>query len=98
MIIFLKIDSLKEIDPSVSHSMSKALTDECGNGSSQITTCSSGKVPDEGSSPQVLSEVACDESAIIKVMEFLALPRADAIQLLMQYSGNAETVIQQIFS
>ncbi|KAK1694368.1 hypothetical protein QYE76_011065 [Lolium multiflorum] len=95
---FLKIDSLKEIDPSVSHSMSKAPTDECGNGSSQITTCSSGKVPDEGSSPQALSEVACDESAIIKVMEFLALPRADAIQLLMQYSGDAETVIQQIFS
>lgn len=95
---FLKIDSLKEINSSVSHSMSKALTDDCGNGSSQITTCSSGKVPDEGSSPQVLSEIACDESAIIKVMEFLALPRADAIQLLMQYSGNAETVIQQIFS
>lgn len=95
---FLKIDSLKEMDPSVSYSMSRALTDECGNGSSQITTCSSAKVPDEGSSPQVLSEVACDEAAIIKVMEFLALPRADAIQLLMQYSGNAETVIQQIFS
>nr|CAB3494764.1 unnamed protein product [Digitaria exilis] len=66
---FLKIDSLKEIDPPVgSCSMSKALTDECGNGSSQITTCSSGKVPDEGSSPPVSSEVACDENAILKVM------------------------------
>nr|CAB3503363.1 unnamed protein product [Digitaria exilis] len=95
---FLKIDSLKEVDPPVgSCSMSKALTDECGNGSSQITTCSSGKVPDEGSSPPVSSEVACDENAILKVMEFIALPRADAIQLLMQYNGNAETVIQQIF-
>ncbi|KAJ1295647.1 hypothetical protein BS78_01G238900 [Paspalum vaginatum] len=95
---FLKIDSLKEVDPSVgSRTMSKALTDECGNGSSQITTCSSGKAPDEGSSPQISSEVSCDENAILKVMEFLALPRADAIQLLMQYNGNAETVIQQIF-
>ncbi|TKV93791.1 hypothetical protein SEVIR_9G252100v4 [Setaria viridis] len=95
---FLKIDSLKEVDPPVgSCSMPKDHTDECGNGSSQITTCSSGKVPDEGSSPQVSSEVACDESAILKVMEFLALPRADAIQLLMQYNGNAETVIQHIF-
>ncbi|KAG0381278.1 hypothetical protein BDA96_K001000 [Sorghum bicolor] len=95
---FLKIDSLKEVDQSLgSHSMSKVLTDECGNGSSQITTCSSGKVPDEGSSPQVSSEVSCDENAILKVVEFLALPRADAIQLLMQYNGNAETVIQQIF-
>jgi hypothetical protein len=95
---FLKIDSLKEVNPPVgSCSMSKGHTDECGNGSSQITTCSSGKVPDEGSSPQVSSEAACDENAILKVMEFLALPRADAIQLLMQYNGNAETVIQQIF-
>jgi hypothetical protein len=48
--------------------MSKVFTDECGNGSSQITTCSSGKVPDEGSSPQVSSEVSCDENAILKVM------------------------------
>ncbi|KAL1144178.1 hypothetical protein V6Z11_A11G212400 [Gossypium hirsutum] len=31
-------------------------------------------------------------------MEFLALPRADAIHLLAQYNGNAETVIQQIFA
>uniref|UniRef100_A0A0A9D3P4 CTLH domain-containing protein n=1 Tax=Arundo donax TaxID=35708 RepID=A0A0A9D3P4_ARUDO len=95
---FLKIDSLKEVDQSVGNrGMSKPVMDECGNGSSQITTCSSGKAPDEGSSPQVSSEVACDENAILKVMEFLALPRADAIQLLMQYNGNAETVIQQIF-
>jgi len=66
---FLKIDSLKEVDPPVkSSSMSKGHTDECGNGSSQITTCSSGKVPDEGSSPQVSSEPACDENAILKVM------------------------------
>ena len=66
---FLKIDSLKEVDQSLgSHSMSKVLTDECGNGSSQITTCSSGKVPDEGSSPQVSSEVSCDENAILKVV------------------------------
>lgn len=31
------------------------------------------------------------------VQEFLALPRADAIHLLGQYNGNAETVIQQLF-
>ncbi|KAG8043239.1 hypothetical protein GUJ93_ZPchr0113g33323 [Zizania palustris] len=96
---FLQIDSLKEVDPSMgSRYMPKALTDECANGSSQITTCSSGKGLHEGDSPQVLSEVSCDENAILKVMEFLALPRADAIQLLMQYNGNAEAVIQQIFS
>jgi hypothetical protein len=32
------------------------------------------------------------------MQEFLALPRADAIHLLGQYNGNAETVIQQIFA
>ncbi|KAK6128984.1 hypothetical protein DH2020_037272 [Rehmannia glutinosa] len=32
------------------------------------------------------------------IEEFLALPRADAIHLLAQYNGNAETVIQQIFA
>lgn len=32
------------------------------------------------------------------MQEFLALPRADAIHLLAQYNGNAETVIQQIFA
>jgi len=31
------------------------------------------------------------------VQEFLALPRADAIRLLMQNNGNAEAVIQQLF-
>ncbi|KAK3157455.1 hypothetical protein QOZ80_2AG0122620 [Eleusine coracana subsp. coracana] len=95
---FFKINCLKEVDPSVaSHNMPKAQTDDCGNGSSQITTCSSVKAPDESSSPQVSSEVGCDENAILKVMEFIALPRADAIQLLMQYDGDAEAVIQQIF-
>jgi len=32
------------------------------------------------------------------MQEFLALPRADAIHLLGQYNGNAETVIQQLFA
>lgn len=34
----------------------------------------------------------------LMMQEFLALPRADAIHLLAQYNGNAETVIQQIFA
>ncbi|OAY72056.1 hypothetical protein ACMD2_22394 [Ananas comosus] len=49
---------------------------------------------DEGGSPQVSwGETVCDETAILKVMEFLALPRADAIHLLMQCNGNAETAV-----
>lgn len=96
----LKIDQLKEVDATMhSDTTSRAFGDDYNNGSSQATICSSSKIPEDGSSPQVSSsETVYDENAILKVMEFLALPRADAIHLLMQYNGNAETVIQQIFS
>jgi hypothetical protein len=91
---FLKINCLKQVDLSVaSRCMSKAHTDECGNGSSQITTCSSGKVPDEGSSPQVSSEVACDENAILKVMVsknvgcLVLLPSISVVMCLVSWSS-----------
>ncbi|CAK7337646.1 unnamed protein product [Dovyalis caffra] len=98
----LRIDSLKDVNtPLISVcSMSKSNADSCTNGSSLITISSSAKVSEDGSSPTQVSsrDVVCDENAILKVMEFLALPRADAIHLLAQYNGNAETVIQQIFA
>jgi hypothetical protein len=71
----VQIDRLKEVDQfpkHVGHSWSRSAVDDCANnGSSQITTCSSGKVPEEGTtSPPVAltGEVACDENAILKVM------------------------------
>ncbi|CAN1350316.1 Glucose-induced degradation protein 8 homolog [Linum perenne] len=94
----MKIDSLKEADTRLlsSCSTSKSNGDSC---TSQVTTSSSVRLAEDGMSPtQVSSAIVCDESAILKVMEFLALPRADAIHLLAQYNGNAETVIQQIFA
>ncbi|XP_042385294.1 uncharacterized protein LOC121976936 isoform X1 [Zingiber officinale] len=96
---FLKIDQLKEIEHRfLNHSAAKASTDDT-NGSSQMSIYSNSKIQEDGSSPQVSpGENVCDENAILKVMEFLALPRADAIHLLMQYNGNADTVIQHIFS
>ncbi|KAJ3673699.1 hypothetical protein LUZ60_005691 [Juncus effusus] len=108
----LKIDHLKDTDSlSLSKRVedpngSKMLTDgdlNNGSGSMISSSCeSSGKLLEEGGSPRPASSAGdvggCDENAILKVMEFLALPRADAIQLLMQYNGNAETVIQNIFS
>ncbi|KAJ4846718.1 hypothetical protein Tsubulata_032384 [Turnera subulata] len=98
----VKIDCLKEFNaPLLSAcSMSKSNTDSCTQGSSQVTISSSTRMSEDGSSPTQLSsrDVVCDENAILKVMEFLALPRADAIHLLSQYNGNAETVIQQIFT
>ncbi|CAA6664987.1 unnamed protein product [Spirodela intermedia] len=95
---FLKIDCLKNVDSFFSHLTSKFDTENCTVGS-QFSVSSSNKMVDDGSSPVSVSSdnVICTENAILKVMEFLALPRADAIHLLMQYNGNAETVIQQIF-
>ncbi|KAJ0694652.1 putative CTLH/CRA to LisH motif domain-containing protein [Helianthus annuus] len=99
----LKIDLLKQVDSSLlNDTLSKSLSnDVCSNTCSQGTATSSSKMHDDGSSPSQVSstgDIAPDEAAILKVMEFLALPRADAIHLLAQYNGNAETVIQQIFA
>lgn len=97
----LRIDSLKDVSsPMVGvAALSKSNTDSA-QGSSVVTTSSSPRMADDGSSPTQVSssDGICDESAILKVMEFLALPRADAIHLLGQYNGNAETVIQQLFA
>ncbi|PKA57093.1 hypothetical protein AXF42_Ash002397 [Apostasia shenzhenica] len=98
---FLKIDCLKEISvPIRDDATAKAHADNSLHTSSQVTTSSSNKLGEDISisSQASSSENIYDENAILKVMEFLALPRADAIHLLMQYNGNAETVIQQIFS
>ncbi|XVE82772.1 hypothetical protein DITRI_Ditri16bG0032700 [Diplodiscus trichospermus] len=99
---FLRIDSLKENNTPVLTSLatSKSNTDSCTLGSSQVTISSTTRVSDDGGSPNQASsrDVIFDENAVLKVMEFLALPRADAIHLLAQYNGNAETLIQQIFA
>ncbi|KAL0350648.1 UNVERIFIED_CONTAM: hypothetical protein Sradi_4214000 [Sesamum radiatum] len=98
----LWINSLKELgSPLLGDAASKSTVDSCTQGSSQVTICSSNtRMQEDGSSPNQISstDIGCDENAILKVMEFLALPRADAIHLLAQYNGNAETVIQQIFA
>ncbi|KAI3866458.1 hypothetical protein MKX03_000551 [Papaver bracteatum] len=97
----LKIDSLKDINtPLLTESKSNINLDADTSGSSQVTVSSSSRMLEDSSSPSQVSpgDVICDESAILKVMEFLALPRADAIHLLAEYNGNAETVIQQIFA
>ncbi|KAK4393310.1 hypothetical protein Sango_1801800 [Sesamum angolense] len=98
----LWINSLKELgSPLLGDAASKSTVDSCTQGSSQVTICSSNtRMQEDGSSPNQISspDIGCDENAILKVMEFLALPRADAIHLLSQYNGNAETVIQQIFA
>ncbi|GFP96928.1 glucose-induced degradation protein 8 homolog [Phtheirospermum japonicum] len=99
----LWINSLKEFgSPLLGDAATKAATvDTCNQGSSPVTVSSGNmRMQEDGSSPNQTSssDMGCDESAILKVMEFLALPRADAIHLLAQYNGNAETVIQQIFA
>ncbi|XP_076943314.1 uncharacterized protein LOC143613513 [Bidens hawaiensis] len=98
----LKIDVLKQVDSSLlTDTLSKSLTNDVSSNTSQGTASSSSKLHEDGNSPAQVSstgEIVSDEASILKVMEFLALPRADAIHLLAQYNGNAETVIQQIFA
>ncbi|XP_023642849.1 uncharacterized protein LOC17875902 isoform X2 [Capsella rubella] len=102
----LKIDSLKEVNTDLIGGIkSRSNGDSKTNFSSQVTTTSSSTMTSEdgGSSSLMMMtqtssrEALWDESAILKVMEFLALPRSNAIQLLSQYDGNAEAVIQQLF-
>ncbi|XP_059293662.1 uncharacterized protein LOC132046873 isoform X2 [Lycium ferocissimum] len=95
----LKIDTLKEVGAKLIIDASRLDVDMSTDGSSQVTGSSNNKKQEDGSPTQSSArDVGCDETAILKVMEFLALPRADAIHLLAQYNGNAETVIQQIFA
>ncbi|CAH9060900.1 unnamed protein product [Cuscuta epithymum] len=97
----LKIDSLKDLsDHLLITANPKSDVDLATHGSSPFTASSTNRMQEDGSSPIQSStkDMECDETAILKVMEFLALPRADAIHLLAQYDGNAETVIQQIFT
>jgi hypothetical protein len=102
----LKIDSLKEVNTDLIGAIkSKSKKDSNTNLSSQVTTTSSSTMTSEdgGSSSLMMMtqtlprEALWEESAILKVMEFLAMPRSDAIQLLSQYNGDAEAVIQQLF-
>ncbi|CAN4079646.1 unnamed protein product [Withania somnifera] len=95
----LGIDTLKEVGAKLIIDASRLDVDMSTDGSSQLTGSSNNRKQEDGSPTQSSArDVGCDESAILKVMEFLALPRADAIHLLAQYNGNAETVIQQIFA
>ncbi|CAM8882434.1 unnamed protein product [Rhodiola kirilowii] len=95
---FLKIDCLKDVNTSLLTSTAKSNVDSGTHDSSQATVSSGIKMVEEGNSPQIPSrDFVYDENAILKVMEFLALPRAEAIHLLAEYNGNAEAVIQQIF-
>ncbi|KAL6551712.1 hypothetical protein OROGR_007866 [Orobanche gracilis] len=98
----LWINSLKELgSPLLGDGATKSAVDTCTQGSSPLTVSSSNMgIQEDGSSPIQIcsSDFGCDESAILKVMEFVALPRADAIHLLAQFNGNAETVIQQMFT
>ncbi|XP_004232041.3 uncharacterized protein [Solanum lycopersicum] len=92
----LRIDALKEVGAKLIIDASRLDVDMSTDGSSQVTGSSNNRKQEDGSPTQSSArDVGCDETAILKVMEFLALPRADAIHLLAQYNGNAETVIQQ---
>lgn len=96
----LRISELKELDPTmVTTSKSEPNPDLCSGATSHVTGNSCNSNPSDGSNqPPEASGGLFNETAILQVMEFLALPRSDAIQLLAQYDGSADAVFQQIFN
>ncbi|KAL6553142.1 hypothetical protein OROGR_006984 [Orobanche gracilis] len=98
----LWINSLKELgSPLLGDGATKSAVDTYTQGSSPLTVSSGNMgIQEDGSSPSQISssDFGCDENAILKVMEFVALTRADAIHLLVQFNGSAKTVIQQMFT
>lgn len=68
---FLRINSLKDVSsPMQVGALSKSNADSCTLGSSIITTSSSGRAAEDGSSPAQVSSTDAfyDETAILKVM------------------------------
>lgn len=96
----LRISELKELDPTmVTTSKSEPNPDLCSGATSHVTGNSCNSNPSDGSNqPPEASGGLFNETAILQVMEFLALPRSDAIQLLAQYDGSADAVFQKIFN
>lgn len=96
----LRISELKELDPGmVTTSKSQPNPDICSGATSHVTGNSCNSNPSAGSNqPPEASGGLFNETAILHVMEILALPRSDAIQLLAQYDGSADAVFQQIFN
>lgn len=96
----LRINELKEMDPGmVTKLKSEPSPDLCSGATSHVTGSSCNSMPSDGSNqPPEASGGLFNETAILQVMEFLALPRSDAIQLLAQYDGSADAVFQQIFN
>uniref|UniRef100_A0A3Q7FA49 CTLH domain-containing protein n=1 Tax=Solanum lycopersicum TaxID=4081 RepID=A0A3Q7FA49_SOLLC len=86
----LRIDALKEVGAKLIIDASRLDVDMSTDGSSQVTGSSNNRKQEDGSPTQSSArDVGCDETAILKVMEFLALPRADAIHLLAQHVATA---------
>jgi len=96
----LRINELKEMDPGMLATLkSEPNPDLCSGATSHVTGSSCNSKPsDGGNQPPEASGGLFNETAILQVMEFLALPRSDAIQLLAQYDGSADAVFQQIFT
>eukprot|EP00249_Psilotum_nudum_P014020 c24623_g1_i2 orf=259-2529(-) len=99
----LSINALKETELSKSRSSISCSKQDSNSGiSSSITGSTVRTHPSEGSTSQQLESyidvTLFDEMAILTVMEWMALPRGDAIQLLAQYDGSVDNVFAHILS
>lgn len=96
----LKINNLKETEAISLGSSCRGMHLETNNAiSSQVTTSTTSTSGSLTQQPDSSRDGAhFDDRSILTVMEWMALPRGDAIQLLAQYNGNIDSVFEHMLS
>ncbi|KAL2631744.1 hypothetical protein R1flu_016430 [Riccia fluitans] len=94
----LSINALKETNPTATTSTHGETNIGLGGLSDQMTVNLNSTTGDIGGSQQseLREGLLFDEMSILTIMEWMALSRGDAIQLLTQYDGNVESVLANL--
>ncbi|KAJ7515636.1 hypothetical protein O6H91_22G021700 [Diphasiastrum complanatum] len=98
----LKINALKEIEAFTSMTSHRERSDVGAVSCSRIAGTPVSSRPSEGSITQQSNssheQAMLDEASILTISEWLALSRADAIQLLAQYDGSVDSVFEHLMT
>eukprot|EP00250_Pteridium_aquilinum_P000798 c10963_g1_i1 orf=536-2674(-) len=98
----LSINTLKDTDCVSLGSVCHNNIPETSTVTSKLGPSNISSLSNDGSLPQQSESsrdgAIFDDSSILTLMEWMAIPRGDAIQLLAQYDGNVETVFEHMLS
>ncbi|KAH7446944.1 hypothetical protein KP509_01G083400 [Ceratopteris richardii] len=96
----LRITSLKDTDPtslgSVPNNIPETSTVTSKDGSGNPSCLSASSTLPSQQAESVREGPIFDETSILTVMEWMAVSRGDAIQLLAQYDGSIESVLEHL--